>query len=412
MTIEKRMAVATNSALNLKSLAASKGAQAPIPVGDKNFAAGTFSALLSGLGVGETGGGEADLASAATTDALIGLNAAIGAGGETLFSPQAQMRDSQVADTAVVWRGEQAVAVDTSYLSGTSGGEGNSSLNQQVRHTFSGQAVATTVAYIGHGADAVGKLDFSSLSTQAAKDKLQSEYVVSAAEARSMVDSRSIASHSGQKAITESATAIDSFRPTSAQMGFESRQMSDGVLSELRHEEVMLKPSALGAAAAAMTFGSVDLRSHASFADAVLREGTSSTAPGEINSGTFWVSGDVKNAEMTLHGVGEVPVEVSISLHGKQTHVSFRVDEDQARTALADNGPALKDMLLREGLELSTVSVGPTGSHLGSGADKGQDHRPQREFRSFRMDSEGQIVDTGEREDIRGRKSSGLDVFV
>ncbi|QDL56065.1 flagellar hook-length control protein FliK [Rhodoferax aquaticus] len=76
----------------------------------------------------------------------------------------------------------------------------------------------------------------------------------------------------------------------------------------------------------------------------------------------YWMSGDVQNAEMKLDGIASTPVEVSISMQGNEAHVVFRTDEAQARNALETAGTQLKDMLMQEGLVLSGMSVGTSGS--------------------------------------------------
>lgn len=76
----------------------------------------------------------------------------------------------------------------------------------------------------------------------------------------------------------------------------------------------------------------------------------------------YWISNDVKNAEMKLEGIGHELVEVSISMHGNAAHVAFRTDELQARSALENAASHLKDMLAREGVMLSGVSVGTAGT--------------------------------------------------
>ena len=66
----------------------------------------------------------------------------------------------------------------------------------------------------------------------------------------------------------------------------------------------------------------------------------------------------MKRAELQLEGLGEGPVEVSISVYGNQTQVAFRSDESQTRSMLEGAGGALRDMLSQEGLELAGVYVG------------------------------------------------------
>lgn len=89
---------------------------------------------------------------------------------------------------------------------------------------------------------------------------------------------------------------------------------------------------------------------------------------------SYWVSNSVQNAEMKLDGFGELPVEVSIRMQGNEAHVSFRTDELQARAALENAGEQLKDLLQREGLVLSGVSVGTAGA-----GDSGAQERKSRQ---------------------------------
>ena len=87
---------------------------------------------------------------------------------------------------------------------------------------------------------------------------------------------------------------------------------------------------------------------------------------------TYWVSQNVQNAEMKLDGLGQSPVEVSISVQGNEAQISFRTDEAQARGVLEGAGAHLKDMLQREGMILTGVSVGSSGGRdaSGSGGDR------------------------------------------
>ncbi|MEN9436271.1 MAG: hypothetical protein RIR09_926 [Pseudomonadota bacterium] len=89
----------------------------------------------------------------------------------------------------------------------------------------------------------------------------------------------------------------------------------------------------------------------------------------------YWISNDVQNAEMKLQGFGDSPVEVRISMVGNEAHVAFRTDEAQARDALENASAQLKDMLQRDGVILSGVSVGTSGS----GGASGQDRQPRQE---------------------------------
>lgn len=84
----------------------------------------------------------------------------------------------------------------------------------------------------------------------------------------------------------------------------------------------------------------------------------------------YWISNDVQNAEMKLEGIGEMPVEVSIRMQGNEAHIAFRSDELQAREALENASLHLKELLQREGLVLSGVSVGTAGAGDAGGQER------------------------------------------
>lgn len=77
---------------------------------------------------------------------------------------------------------------------------------------------------------------------------------------------------------------------------------------------------------------------------------------------SYWTGGDMHKAELTLDGFGTNPVEVSISMQGKEAHVMFRSDEAQTRDALANASVELKASLDRQGVLLSGVSVGTSNA--------------------------------------------------
>ena len=77
----------------------------------------------------------------------------------------------------------------------------------------------------------------------------------------------------------------------------------------------------------------------------------------------YWVGADAKQqAELTVHDVGGGAVDVTIHMQGKETQVSFRADEQQARDALQAASSQLKQMLGQEGLTLSGLSVGTSSA--------------------------------------------------
>lgn len=82
---------------------------------------------------------------------------------------------------------------------------------------------------------------------------------------------------------------------------------------------------------------------------------------------SYWIGRGVQNAEMKLDGLGEGPVKVSIALQGQEARVEFRADQAQTRQVLEDSMPHLRELLAREGLTLSGMSVGTSGSDGAAG---------------------------------------------
>ena len=70
----------------------------------------------------------------------------------------------------------------------------------------------------------------------------------------------------------------------------------------------------------------------------------------------------MQSAKLTLEGFGSEPVEVSISLTGDQAQIDFRTNQADVRWVLEAATAQLRDLLSGEGLQLSGVSVGASGS--------------------------------------------------
>lgn len=122
---------------------------------------------------------------------------------------------------------------------------------------------------------------------------------------------------------------------------------------------------------------------------------------------SYWITNNIQNAEMKLEGVGERPVEVSIRMQGNEAQVAFRTDELQTRAALESASAHLKDLLQKEGLVLSGVSVGTAGAG-GSGP---QDRKSRQGERQATVTTLQPL--TGDPRAISNRVTTGgLDLFV
>lgn len=82
---------------------------------------------------------------------------------------------------------------------------------------------------------------------------------------------------------------------------------------------------------------------------------------------SYWIGRGVQSAELKLDGLGDGPVKVSIALQGQEARVEFRADQVQTRQVLEDSMPHLRELLAREGLVLSGMSVGTSGSDGAAG---------------------------------------------
>lgn len=122
----------------------------------------------------------------------------------------------------------------------------------------------------------------------------------------------------------------------------------------------------------------------------------------------YWVSNEVQNAELTLDGAGKDPVEVSISLNGSEARVEFRTDREEMRQVLEDASSRLKDMLASEGLVLTGMSVGTSGSD-NAGA---RGHLPPREGGRQAVVAASVPVAAGERARPASGVGRALDVFA
>ncbi|OYU46720.1 MAG: hypothetical protein CFE44_00585 [Burkholderiales bacterium PBB4] len=136
-------------------------------------------------------------------------------------------------------------------------------------------------------------------------------------------------------------------------------------------------------------------------------DGVATTGQDNDQASALWMSGDVSNAKIKLGDATEGVVEVSIRLQGNQAQVTFNSDELTTRNALQDSGHQLKELLRRDGIELSGVSVGFSGAQSG-GSGQRQEAESRRMVSVVGQDKKLQTpVATPS-----GALSNGLDLFV
>jgi flagellar hook-length control protein FliK len=137
---------------------------------------------------------------------------------------------------------------------------------------------------------------------------------------------------------------------------------------------------------------------------------------------SYWVSHNVQNAELSLDGLGQAPVQVSISVQGNEAQIVFRSDEAATRSLLEGAGSHLKDLLQREGLLLTDVSVGGSGNpgnagnwgNSGNSASGEAGGGERRGRQNVRQGVIGPLQVTGLDGGIRLRADAGraVDLFV
>ncbi len=174
---------------------------------------------------------------------------------------------------------------------------------------------------------------------------------------------------------------------------------------DVGRERSVFRSTASDAASPVQTY--VPSASTSSFVNTPAPAPVTSTETYVAEKVAYWISNDVQNAEMKLDGIGELPVEVSIRMQGNEAHIAFRSDELQAREALENASVHLKEMLQREGLVLSGVSVGTAGA--GDGGNQ------ERKSRQGARQSGVVSVQAASSEGAPGaRRSTGgaLDLFV
>ena len=177
---------------------------------------------------------------------------------------------------------------------------------------------------------------------------------------------------------------------------------------EFRREKAVFKPNSTTTSPDVSVASGVEAQPNGLSLEGMTADMGAGLSQGDDNPGTYWMSSDLKNAEMKLDGFGESVVEVSISVHGNQTHVAFRSDEEQTRLALGDAGATLKDMLHKEGLDLTGVSVGTSNA----GEDAGQERRSRQENRPGAIEKLANNLPSGTSGKIVPSRIGQLDVFV
>jgi hypothetical protein len=137
----------------------------------------------------------------------------------------------------------------------------------------------------------------------------------------------------------------------------------------------------------------------------------SATAPAQMQVAdkvSYWVTQGVQNAQLKLDGFGDEPVEVSIVLKGGEAHVGFRSDQPEVRQMLEGALGQLKDSLQREGVVLSGVTVGGSGT----GPDGGRQQERQKDPGANPRGGAVQLMSETRVQRASSTVGRSLDIFV
>ncbi|QHI97941.1 hypothetical protein GT347_08015 [Xylophilus rhododendri] len=234
-------------------------------------------------------------------------------------------------------------------------------------------AVGTGAAGAAADASALGAVALSTSTTPVAAD----QGVRGAASTMSLADGNaarwaSVLSEIARPQAEAGAGGFSGGGSRSGQGGGAQSQGSDGLAS-----------AAIGFAPTASA-GDNGFQSTASAAGAQGVPGDGAMSTDELLAATTpsLHSREVQNAELTVDAFG-APVDVRISLQGSEAQVAFQSDQADTRAMLGGAVSELQNLLQREGLVLSNVTVGDSGAQAngqatGEGGSRGESRRSQR----------------------------------
>ena len=410
MTVEKISNMAAHGSSNAKNGGGIKGAHGTENASDANDPGSAFGALLSSLGVAEV-------------EPTVAINA-------VLSAPNDQPRGDTSSDGCALIAFTPIVQVTLPPVTAASTNEiatgGTQVTLLAVQGTPSTDGVELTVAdapspvvlpgttqvFRSSGQsdlvqvpEAIGPGDVGTKASRTLRPRGQTENasVVTTVTTQSAnaVDISGLDAHVVAKN-TESLGRVIGITTTDV------LPLEVGQQTEFRRDKTIFKVNSATAGADVSATNGPDAKNVNLSLEGKAPAGGSGMTQGDQNPGTYWMSRDMKNAQMKLDGFGESPVEVSISVHGNQTHVAFRTDEAQTRLALENAGATLKDMLSREGLNLAGVSVGTSGS----GGQAAQDPRSRREGRTSLLGNLADKFPSSTSDHLVTSRVGQLDVFV
>ena len=403
MSVEKIPHMAANGVGHAKGAGGTKGGRAPQGAGDANSPDNGFGALLSSLGAIDAESIDVPGAGSAIRDdqSMIDESSAVNPLGATIQGSAIQSKTDDLEHINV-----QSTLMQTGEVRSSDDGRWTVADAQSPNVSTETKSTSRSLGRpeLGGVSDLVGLGSFGVKSIRSPKER-------GGAESTSPVAVPTLAAIVGDSSKLELRVVgekIEGLGRALAQVATEALPLEVGQQAEFRRDKVIFRSNSTTTGSDVGVTNVSDARPIGLSLEGMAPDVGAGMTQSDQNPGTYWMSSDMKNAEMKLEGFGESPVEVSISVHGNQAHVAFRTDEVQARLALEDAGATLKDMLSKEGLDLTGVSVGTSGADGGGS----QDAPPRQDSRTTRVANLTSKFPSGTSGNIVPSRAGQLDVFV
>jgi flagellar hook-length control protein FliK len=92
----------------------------------------------------------------------------------------------------------------------------------------------------------------------------------------------------------------------------------------------------------------------------------------------YWIGRGATNAEVSVEGLTENPIHISIAMQGQEASVQFRAEQEQTRQVLQDAVPHLRNLLEQQGLSLGDVSIGNSNAGAEASAQQAREQAAGR----------------------------------
>jgi hypothetical protein len=410
MSVEKIPSVAAHSGINAKGSVGVKAGHGANSADNSSDPGDTFGALLSSLGGDDVELSVANSAFTSTADDQLSGDVISDGGAFLAFPPVDQAAPFAVTAASisdVLLGGFQDEVLPAGEIP-SANVFGLTTANSPSASTLPGTKQgfrSSGLMVLGQISDVTGPVSAGTKTARLLKDRGRTEIATAVMNETKLSANATEISKLDLRSMSEKVE----FRGTAHTPAAVDLLPVDGwQQTEFRREKAIFKVNSSTVGADASTTNGLEARPSSFNLESLASDVGSGMAQHDQNAEAYWVSSDLKNAEMKLDGFGEGSVEVSVSVHGNQTHVAFRTDDVQTRLAMEDANTALKDMLSNEGLDLAGLSVGTSSAGDGGSHDR----RSRQDGRLALANNLADKFPSGATGHIVTRRVGQLDVFV